>query len=164
MSARQPLETEDLVLALYRASDRDYFLRLILDPVLMAHVDGPAGADAASDLFERIITPGSPEYTRTWAIRSKASDFIGHIWLTPSVEVPEIGFVLSQEYWNRGLASQAARRVLEYGHHEISLPLILATVDADHPASRRVLEKVGMVFDRTVADPEVPYSVYASRS
>ena len=97
------------MLAPYRPEDRDAFLRLVLDPALMAHVDGPADAASAAALFARIIAPDAPEYDRTWAIRSRASAFVGHIWLTPSVEAPELGFVLARAYWNRGLASQAAR-------------------------------------------------------
>ncbi|MGE5336446.1 MAG: GNAT family N-acetyltransferase [Gemmatimonadota bacterium] len=58
--------------------------------------------------------------------------------------VPEIKYALRREYWGRGLASEAARGMLEYGSRAFGLRKIIATTDPDNLASHRVLIKAGM--------------------
>ena len=163
MAAEGPLETKELLLVRYRSADRDRFLKHVLDPVVMARVDGPENESAADALFDRISSDSYPEHRRSWAVHLKATrSYIGHAWITNSPDLPEIGFVLSTPYWGRGLGTQAAAAVLEHGHAVLSLPRIAATVDLDHTRSRRVLEKIGMELERVVEDPSEPYAVYWS--
>ena len=51
--------------------------------------------------------------------------------------------------------------MIEYGLDEIKLPEVFATVDNEHSASIRVLEKAGMNFLRYEYDDEGSYSVYS---
>ncbi len=59
----------------------------------------------------------------------------------------EIGYALSRRYWNRGFATEAARRVIEYGFDALRLNRISAYCGVDNIASARVLEKAGMRFE-----------------
>ena len=59
----------------------------------------------------------------------------------------EIGYVLHPEYWNRGLASEAVRTILQYGFETLGLHRIEARYMKDNLASRRVMEKCGMHFE-----------------
>jgi [ribosomal protein S5]-alanine N-acetyltransferase len=58
----------------------------------------------------------------------------------------EILYGLLPEYWNRGLASEAALAALSYGFDEIGLTHIYAGADPPNAASFRVMEKTGMMF------------------
>ncbi|MBE6586899.1 MAG: GNAT family N-acetyltransferase [Ruminococcaceae bacterium] len=59
----------------------------------------------------------------------------------------EIGYVISPHYQNRGFATEAVNRVLEYGFDVLGLERIEAHYMPENTASRRVMEKCGMTFE-----------------
>jgi [ribosomal protein S5]-alanine N-acetyltransferase len=56
----------------------------------------------------------------------------------------EVGYYLGRKAWGRGLATEIARRVVEYGFTELELPRIVAVVRPDNAASQNVLSKAGL--------------------
>jgi ribosomal-protein-alanine N-acetyltransferase len=56
---------------------------------------------------------------------------------------PEIKYALLRSAWGRGLATEAARALLDFARAR-GLPEVIATVDPQHGASQRVLAKAGM--------------------
>jgi RimJ/RimL family protein N-acetyltransferase len=86
-----------------------------------------------------------------WALRERgAGELVGFCGLRFVDETGdvEIGFGLAPSLWNRGLATEAARACLRYAFTEKNLPRVLGITDAANSASARVLEKLGMTFDR----------------
>ncbi len=59
----------------------------------------------------------------------------------------EVGYVLNPEYWGKGIATEALRRVLRFGFDELHLHRIEARFIEGNDRSRRVMEKVGMQFE-----------------
>ena len=59
----------------------------------------------------------------------------------------EIGYWLGQEYWGRGITTEAVRAVTEYGFAHFDLCRIYACVFEWNVASMRVLEKAGFAFE-----------------
>jgi ribosomal-protein-alanine N-acetyltransferase len=59
----------------------------------------------------------------------------------------EIGYVLNPDYQGRGLATEAVRRVLEFGFVDLGLHRIEAHFMEGNDASRRLMERVGMTFE-----------------
>lgn len=59
-----------------------------------------------------------------------------------------LGYAIGRRYWNKGIASEAIRRIVKFGFQELKLKRILADNDEDNPASGRVLEKNDFVFLR----------------
>lgn len=55
---------------------------------------------------------------------------------------PVLFYLLQAAHWGQGLATEAARAVLDYAFGELALPRVAAA--ADNAASVRVLEKIGM--------------------
>lgn len=62
----------------------------------------------------------------------------------PDTDENEVAYLFSRACWGQGLATEAARRALEFGFEEIGLAEIIGLVHPDNVASRRVLEKTGM--------------------
>lgn len=62
----------------------------------------------------------------------------------------EIGYVINSKYWSLGLATEAARRVVEFGFSELGLSRIEGRYIIENTASRRVLEKCGMSYEGTL--------------
>ena len=58
----------------------------------------------------------------------------------------EIGYVLSRDYWGRGLMPEAVQAVMDWLFHEIALDfIIIGHFDWNHQ-SRRVIEKCGFQY------------------
>jgi [ribosomal protein S5]-alanine N-acetyltransferase len=56
----------------------------------------------------------------------------------------EIGFWIGTDWWGKGYATEAAKRVIRYGFEELGLNRVYAHHMVRNPASGRVLEKSGM--------------------
>jgi RimJ/RimL family protein N-acetyltransferase len=60
-----------------------------------------------------------------------------------------LGYVLAPEAWGKGLASEAVAATIEAGFTLTKAVEMFASVRVENVASRRVLEKVGFVFQAT---------------
>ena len=75
-------------------------------------------------------------------------------------ERANLGYRFATTAWGRGLATEFCDAALRFGFEVLNLPEIWATVRENHQASRRVLEKSGLVSFDYVPDPRgVPGSV-----
>lgn len=84
-------------------------------------------------------------------VLKESGELIGHcglqfIHVTPEVEVT---YGLAKAYWRMRLASEAARACLRYGFAQLKLDRIYALADPGNIGSHRVMERVGMRYDKT---------------
>ena len=94
----------------------------------------------------------SAEYL-DWGIELKCTGkLIGTCGFT-SVDIPnskgEIGYVISEPYWNNGYATEAVKRVLEHAFFEIEFNRMEARVMEGNDSSAKVLKKCGMIHEGT---------------
>lgn len=68
----------------------------------------------------------------------------------------EIGYWIGKPFWGQGLASEAVRAILTHAFTQHGITRVWAAHHTDNPASGRVLEKCGFVFDRVMADVAIP--------
>jgi len=59
----------------------------------------------------------------------------------------EIGYVINPEYRGKGIATEASARIIRYGFEELALNRIECKYMIENAASRRVMEKNGMIFE-----------------
>lgn len=59
----------------------------------------------------------------------------------------EIGYVLHPDYWGKGLAAEAVKKILDFGFEKLRLHRIEAKFMKENDRSLRVMEKVGMTFE-----------------
>ena len=62
----------------------------------------------------------------------------------------EIGYVLNEAYWGRGLMTEAAKAVIEYCFRELDWDYIVAAHFETNLRSRRVIEKCGFPYLKNV--------------
>lgn len=62
----------------------------------------------------------------------------------------ELKYALKRQYWGKGLATEAAKALLNYGAREHGLRKVIATAAPDNLASHKVLLKAGMLRERTM--------------
>lgn len=65
------------------------------------------------------------------------------------LNVAEVGYVLSKEYWGRGLMTEAVTAVFEFCFETLGLDLLTVRHFIENVRSRRVIEKCGFKFLRT---------------
>jgi RimJ/RimL family protein N-acetyltransferase len=68
---------------------------------------------------------------------------------------------VSAAYWRQGYGTEIATAVLDYALNQMRYGKVVATVDTDHDASVRMLERVGMKRVRIEQDADGLYFVYA---
>ena len=59
----------------------------------------------------------------------------------------EIGYVLNPAYHGKGIGTEVVGRVIKYGFENLALERIEAKYMVGNEASRRVMEKNGMIFE-----------------
>lgn len=59
----------------------------------------------------------------------------------------EVGYVLSPDYWGKGIATEALTAILRFAFCDIGLNRVEARYMTENIASRRVMEKCGMTFE-----------------
>jgi RimJ/RimL family protein N-acetyltransferase len=74
-------------------------------------------------------------------------------WLPEVMPAVEIGWRLDPTYWGRGLATEGARALLEYGFNEMDLPEILSIYEPANVTSGRVMRRLGFRFERETVHP-----------
>jgi RimJ/RimL family protein N-acetyltransferase len=70
--------------------------------------------------------------------------------LLPAVE---IGWRLAPTHWGMGYATEAARAALDFGIRLPNAPDIVSVCQAGNDASARIMQKIGLAFDRRSVDP-----------
>lgn len=75
----------------------------------------------------------------------------GSIGIFPQSDVhrknAEMGYWLAEDYWGRGITTEAAKRTIEYGFKTFDISRIYARPYSTNLASQRVLEKAGMKLE-----------------
>lgn len=61
----------------------------------------------------------------------------------------EVGYNLSEKYWQKGYGYECAMAWLEYGFETAGLERIVAVAHPDNKASWRIMEKCGMHYEKT---------------
>ncbi len=62
----------------------------------------------------------------------------------------ELGYWLSEDYWRKGIMSEAVRKICKEAFETFDIIRIFAEPFADNAGSRRVLEKAGFTYEGTM--------------
>jgi ribosomal-protein-alanine N-acetyltransferase len=146
-----PLRTARLVLRDFRESDFVDVHAYGSDPEVARYMPwGPNTPDQTREFLGRAETQrnASPRLDFGLAIeRLAGGDVIGSIGLHLRDEpnrTGEIGYCLHRTHWRAGLATEAARALIDVSFRALDLHRVFATCDVRNTASFRVMEKLGM--------------------
>ena len=145
------IETERLILRAWRETD-------LADFYEYARVEG-VGAMArwthnqSMRILDSFIS-GKKTFALEWKENGKV---IGSLGLEPrdaglpeELQGREIGYVLSRDYWGRGLMPEAVKAVIDYCFQELSFDYLTCGHFDCNDRSRRVVEKSGFRFLKKV--------------
>jgi RimJ/RimL family protein N-acetyltransferase len=138
----------------WQAADREPFAALNADAAVMEHFPHALSRPESDALVERITAGFAARGWGLWAAEITATAmFAGFVGLNPATfEAPftpavEIGWRLARPYWNRGLATEAARAVIGYGLGTLGLDEIVSFTTTTNLPSQRVMQKLAMTRD-----------------
>jgi RimJ/RimL family protein N-acetyltransferase len=149
------LETTRLVLRWLEVEDAEFILVLLNEPSFLRFV-GDKGVRSIADARDYILHGPIASYERfgfgLFRTELKTGVPIGICGLLKrdSLEDVDVGFALLPEYWRQGYAFEAASAVLTHAREVFALQRIVAITDPDNFASIKVLEKLGLRFERMV--------------
>lgn len=109
--------------------------------------------------------PSHPELGLWATIYRETGEFIGRCGLLPWTiddrhEV-EVAYLLDKKFWGRGLATEAAQALVQYGFEQLQLSRLICLIDRENEASIRVATKIGMTFEKEGKDEKGPFLLYA---
>lgn len=144
-----PLETSRLRLRPRRVADLEANLAMDLNPAVHRYIFIHAPPEPAAQRAEltRKIHTRWPLRGGLWVVEWRdAPGFLGWCGVFPleGSGPIEIGYRYVPEAWGRGVATEAARAVLDHGFRTLRFDPIVAVAHPDNLASRHVLEKIGL--------------------
>ena len=166
------LETSRLLLRRWHGDDLSPLADIYGDPEVMRFV----GDGSVRDREQTVA--GLAMMERDWDERGfgifavevrETGQLAGWVGLAVPTFLPEvmpaveIGWRLGRAFWGAGIATEAARAVLPFGFVDCGLDRIVSIRHVDNRASGRVMDKIGLRFDRRTVVPShgQPVEVYA---
>lgn len=152
----QSLHTERLLLRPLTIEDASALHRLNSDERVMRYI-GPL-QQSVEDTAHYLQTSPLRDYQlygygRHAVIHKDSGEFIGFCGLKYLADLQEtdIGYRLHPDYWGQGLALEAAQAAMKFGQHQLNLKRIIGLAMPDNQPSIRLLQKLGMRYEKQVA-------------
>lgn len=150
------LETNRLILRLWKPEDLDAFAALCADPEVMEYFPAPLTREETAAMIGRMVAMQKKDGFSFMACdRKDTGEFIGFVGVRLSdiiqddqfVSCFEIGWRLARKHWGEGFAPEAARAVLHYAFDVLNAPEVVAMTTVENWKSRKVMEKIGMSYN-----------------
>jgi RimJ/RimL family protein N-acetyltransferase len=156
------LETERLILRMFREEDAEVYAKICADAEVMRYLaDGRAlSVLEAWRHMAFIVGHWQLRGYGHWAVEERSSGKLaGRIGFLNPAGWPgfELGWTLGREFWGKGYATEGARRALRYAFEELDREHVISLIQPQNQASIKVAERLGeklegetKVFDHEV--------------
>jgi len=145
------LETDRLKLVRHDLSHADDMYTLRTDEQVMAYLDvyPPKSVSDIEIKIKENIKDFDDKKGINWIITKKDSpEAIGYmgLWrIDQTNHRGELGYALKREYWNQGIATEAATKIINFGFDDIQLNTVMANTNPLNSSSQALLKKLGFV-------------------
>lgn len=150
------LQTERLFIRPITINDAQFILTLLNEPSFLRYI-GDKQVRNLDDARQYILNGPVASYERhgfgLCLMELKESHTpIGMCGILKREELPDpdIGFALLPDFWNKGLAFEAATAVLNDARERLTLARILAITSLDNDASIDLLQRLGFSLERVI--------------
>lgn len=156
---RNICETQRLRLRQLQKDDAAFILELLNEPSFLENI-GDKGVRTLDDARQYILTGPMASYDKhgfgLYLVQLR-EDFtpIGICGLLQrdGLDDPDIGYAFLPRFWSKGYAFEAASAVLTWAKNTLGLKRIVAITAPENHSSIRVLNKLGLQFERIVQLP-----------
>lgn len=140
-----------ILLRKFQLSDRDSLVRLANNPNISRNMRDAFPSPYTLEDADQFIQKVTSEKPNTVFAIQENGIHVGNVGLHPATDVyrrsAELGYIIGEPYWGRGIATRAVEKIVEFGFNELDLVRIYANVFSFNPASARVLEKVAFEYE-----------------
>ncbi len=163
----EPIKTPRLILRDFVPEDLEPLAALMANPDFMRFSSGVfSHEEAVAFLFDRVLAASREGRPSQFAVIARGENrLIGYCGffqqLVDGREEIEIGYRLHPDFWNRGLATEAAQAVRDYAFDVLNLKRVISLIHPDNYASRRVAEKNGMILEKETTFRGFPALVFS---
>lgn len=160
------LETPRLILRPFAIEDLDRMAELMANKDFMRFSMGPLTREQTKAFLEKVIKWDCQGLPSQFAMITRSTDSLAgycgffHHEVDGKMEI-EIGYRLDSSFWNRGLATEAARAVRDHGFRDLKLNYVISLIHPENLPSRRVAEKNGMTLERRTIFKGFPTFVFS---
>lgn len=150
------LETERLLLRQFSAEDAEFILQLVNEPSFIQNI-GDRGVQTLENARAYILNGPVASYAKNCfglylVVLKETGESIGMCGLIKrdTLNDVDIGYAFLPKFWGKGYAVEAASAVKDYAKEVIRLKRLVAIVDPVNAGSIRMLEKIGLHFEKMV--------------
>ena len=141
--------------------DRDGFVEMNRDPGVRKYFPELLTSEESLSEMTCIERHWDTHGFGPWAldVRGDFAGFLGLKWVPPDMPFApavELLYRLIPRFWGQGLATEGSLAALEFGFCELRLDTVVAFAVEANTGSRRVMEKVGMVYGSDFDHPSIP--------
>lgn len=162
------LTTARLRLRAYTSADEADFLALFAQPGVLDHSSTTNNPEDSRALFHKALdfqTQPPPKPFQLWKLTHRGK-MVGHAelkWTENCSDTElEVVYFLHPDHWGIGLGTEVCQALVKQAR-KLGVSAVIATVDTDHEASMRVLEKSGFHETELCRDAEGPYWLFRAR-
>ena len=148
------LETDRLLIREISKDDYQDLFQLHSDPIVQKYT-GELPVKTISEIIKGTKERTFNDYKKygfgRWAVIIKSTNqFTGWAGLKylPEFDEIDIGYRFLPEFWGKGIATEASKAIIKYGFEILEIEKIIAVSMVGNTASIKVMEKVGMIFDK----------------
>ncbi len=159
------LTTKRLRLEKIGIEHRDELYKLLSNPKVHKFFPKALDENESDEFFEKIQHRYQSDGYGFWAvIRRTDETFIGICGLLSQKidgknEI-EVGYRISDQFWNQGYGTEAAKGCIMYAKDKLKTPSIISLIRSVNKPSIRVAEKNGFKLEKEAMFQELPHLVY----
>lgn len=152
----QTLTTNRTILTPLQESDFEEIIEMYFEPDSNQYVPPLLNKDRATyleRLTKKIVPNTQPKGLGFWTVRDKNNHtFLGtaNLNIMEVLQITHVGCHLSRKIWGQGYGSELIQCLVQYGLQDLKLPVIYGIVSPAHLASKKMLRKAGLEYDKTI--------------
>ena len=160
------IESERLIFRKFTPDDLPALIETRIDPEVAKYLGGAKlqNPEALAKRLKFYISCYESHGFGSCAMLWKPTgEMIGSAGLQPldGTDEIEVGYSMVKEYWGRGIGTEAARAWLDHGFRACGLDRIVAVAHTENWASRHIMEKLGMQYEKTEFHYDAECAFYA---
>ena len=154
------METERLILRSWKYKDRETFAEMNCNRTVMKYFPATLSVDESDAFMDRINAEFEEFGFSLFAVEIKnTGEFIGYVGFhrftfdAPFSPGWEIGWRISDKFWHKGYACEAARACLEYAREKHLCDRLFSFTAVPNIPSENVMKRIGMNYRGTFMHP-----------
>lgn len=158
------VETDRLIIEPLSLQNLDDYAAMVADPTVMRYLNEgvPRTPEYASNYLGDLVKLQKKKgFTRYGVFARSDGELLGHCGYKDIEGRIDIGWTYVQRAWGKGIGTEAARAVLQYGFDALKFPNVTARTTPENAGSVGVMKAIGMRLSERLVwkdenNPELP--------